>query len=55
MKLPSIENMRVNGLELLKMLSLMENILLVIENYYSLNMNILDGLRQALTMCYRLT
>ena len=45
MKLHSKENMKVNGLELLKMLSLMANSLTGIENYYSQNTNILEEVR----------
>jgi hypothetical protein len=40
--------MKVNGLVLLKTLSLMESILIEIENYCSLNTNILEDLRLAL-------
>ena len=52
MKLHLKENMKVNGRELLKMLSLMENILIEIEDYYNLNMNILEDLRLALIIFY---
>jgi hypothetical protein len=48
-------SMRVSGLELLKMLSSTENILIEIESYYSLNMNTLEDLRPALIILYRLT
>jgi hypothetical protein len=41
MKLHLTENMKVNGQELLKMLSLMEKFLIEIEYYRNLNMNIL--------------
>jgi uncharacterized membrane protein YqjE len=50
MKLLLIVNMNLNGLALLKMLSLMVNILIEIENYYSLNMKVLAGLRPVLIM-----
>ena len=49
------ENINLNGLELLKMLSLMVNILIEIENYYSLNMKHLVGVRPVLTTYYQST
>ena len=50
MRLHLIENMKVNGRELLLMLSLMEKILIEIEFYKNQNMNIQDDLRLPVTM-----
>ena len=55
MKLHLKENMKVNDQELLKTHSLMENILIGIENYRSLNMNTLVEVQQMLTIFYQST
>jgi hypothetical protein len=54
MKLHSIESMNLSGVELLKMLSLMEMLLIEVENSFSLNMNRLEDLLHRLIMFFLL-